>query len=168
MKKKKVLKKRSFSESRRSFASPKIQKGVPKSRIVVLAVIAVFVGLIAYFFISSETLKPGEIPSYVTGDMRTMYEWAATPEGKALLEQMPCYCGCKYDGHMHTRHCFWRDDGSFDKHGITCSVCFDIAKKTKQMHEQGIDICTIRKDVDKFYEPNKHLGTDTPMPAGCA
>ena len=55
----------------------------------------------------------------------------------------------------------------FDKHGITCSVCFDIAIKTKQMHEQGIDICTIRKEIDKFYEPNKQLGTETPMPEGC-
>jgi len=43
----------------------------------------------------------------------------------------------------------------------------DIAKKTKEMHEQGKDICTIRKEIDAFYEPNKHLGTDTPMPAGC-
>lgn len=144
-----------------------VRKGLPKGRILVLALIAVFVGSIAYFFVSSETLKPGEIPSYVTGEMRAMYEWAATPEGKVLLEQMPCYCGCKYEGHLHTRHCFWRDDGTFDKHGMTCSVCFDIAKKTKQMHEQGIDICTIRKDVDSFYEPNKHLGTNTPMPAGC-
>ena len=60
-----------------------------------------------------------------------VYEWAKTPEGAGLLEQMPCYCGCKYEGHKHVRHCYWRDDGSFDKHGITCSVCFDIAKKTK-------------------------------------
>ena len=103
----------------------------------------------------------------MSGEKRMIYEWAKTPEGAALLEQMPCYCGCKFEGHKHTRHCFWRDDGSFDKHGITCSVCFDIAKKTRQMHEQGIDICTIRKEIDKFYEPNKHLGTDTPMPANC-
>ena len=137
-----------------------------KRKIIALAVILVFAGVIAYFFISSETAKD-QIPSYVTGEKRMMYEWAKTPEGAALLEQVPCYCGCKYAGHKHTRHCFWRDDGTFDKHGITCSVCFDIARKTKQMHESGIDICTIRKEIDKFYEPNKELGTDTPMPAGC-
>ena len=69
--------------------------------------------------------------------------------------------------HKHTRHCFWRDDNTFDKHGITCSVCFNIAIETKKMHEEGKDICEIRKAIDKFYEPNKHLGTDTPMPEGC-
>lgn len=136
-------------------------------KFVSLAIVIIFVGVVGYFFLSSEALKPGEIPSYVTGEVRAMYEWAKTPEGAALLEQVACYCGCKYEGHKHTRHCFWRDDGTFDKHGITCSVCLDIAKKTKQMHEQGTDICTIRKTIDQFYEPNKHLGTDTPMPEGC-
>jgi len=137
-----------------------------KEKFIAIGVLVLFAGIIAYFFISSSTAK-GEIPPYVTGEKREIYEWARTAEGAALLEQMPCYCGCKYEGHKHTRHCFWTDEGGFDKHGITCSVCFDIAIKTKQMHEQGIDICEIRKEVDKFYEPNKHLGTDTPMPAGC-
>lgn len=138
-----------------------------KSKIIGLIVVIIFIGIIAYFFISSETLPPGEIPSYVKGDMREMYEWAKTPEGIDLLEQIPCYCGCKYEGHLHTRHCFWKDDNTFDKHGITCSVCFDIAKKTKEMNEQGKDICEIRKAIDDFYAPNKELGTETPMPEGC-
>ncbi len=137
-----------------------------KEKIIGLVVVLLFAGAIAYFFISSETAKT-DIPSYVTGEKRVIYKWAKTEEGAALLEQVPCYCGCKFEGHKHTRHCFWRDDGTFDKHGITCSVCFDIAEKTKQMHEQGIDICTIRKEIDDFYEPNKHLGTETPMPANC-
>ena len=142
------------------------KKKTDKNKIIGLVVVLVFLGAIAYFFISSRSTTQ-EIPPYVTGEMRAMYEWAKTAEGKALLEQMPCYCGCKFEGHKHTAHCFWNDKGNFDKHGITCSVCFDIAKKTKEMHEQGKDICTIRKEVDKFYEPNKHLGTETPMPAGC-
>lgn len=142
-------------------------KNVEKEKIIAIVVILLFVSGVAYFFISSETAKT-EIPSYVTGEKRMIYEWAKTEEGAALLEQVPCYCGCKFEGHKHTRHCFWRDDGTFDKHGITCSVCLDIAKKTKQMYEQGKDICTIRKEVDQFYEPNKHLKTDTPMPEGCA
>jgi len=143
------------------------KKGIDKGKIIGLVIIIAFLGIIAYFFISSSG-KTNDIPPYVTGEMRMIYEWAKTPEGSKLLEQIPCYCGCKYEGHKHTRHCYWDDDGSFDKHGITCSVCFDIAKKTKEMNEQGVDICTIRKEIDAFYEPNKHLGTDTPMPEGCA
>ncbi len=132
-----------------------------------ILIVVLFIGGIAYFFLSSETAKT-EIPSYVTGDMGAMYEWAKTPEGAALLEQIPCYCGCKYEDHKHARHCFWRDDGTFDKHGITCTVCLDIAKKSKTMLEQGKSVCDIRNAIDTFYAPNKHLGTDTPMPEGCS
>ncbi|MFQ6119293.1 MAG: PCYCGC motif-containing (lipo)protein [Methanosarcinales archaeon] len=137
-----------------------------KEKIIGLVIIIAFVAVVAYFFISSET-KTEQIPSYVTGEMRAMYEWAKTTEGSVLLEQIPCYCGCKYEGHKHTRYCFWRDDGTFDKHGITCSVCLDIAKKTKQMYEQGKDICDIRNEIDSFYAPNAELGTKTPIPEGC-
>ena len=135
-------------------------------KIIALAVVVIVLAGAGYFLFGSAK-TPYEIPSYVTGDMRMIYEWAKSEEGKALLEQMPCYCGCKYEGHLHTRHCYWKDDGTFDKHGITCSVCFDIAEKTKEMSEAGDDICTIRKAVDEFYKPNAHLGTETPMPSGC-
>lgn len=137
-----------------------------KEKIIGLVVVIAFVAVAAYFFIFSESAT-GEIPAYVTGEMREVYEWSKTPEGWDLLEQIPCYCGCKYEGHMHSRHCFWRDDGTFDKHGISCSTCFYIAKNAKQMHEEGKDICYIRNEIDTFYAPNAELGTDTPMPEGC-
>lgn len=139
---------------------------VEKRSLIVGLIIVLFLGGIVYTFFIREG-STTEVPPYVTGEMREMYLWSKTPEGASLLEKMPCYCGCKYSGHLHARHCFWRDDGTFDKHGITCSVCFDIAKKTKQMHEVGEDICTIRKTVDDFYEPNAHLGTETPIPEEC-
>jgi hypothetical protein len=144
----------------------KKKKKIEKEKIIGLVIVLAFIGIIAYFFISSGT-STWQIPPYVSDEMREIYEWANTTIGKQLLEQVPCYCGCKFEGHLHTRHCFWRDDGRFDKHGLTCSVCFDTAVKTKEMYEQGSDICEIRKTIDKFYEPNKHLGTETPMPEGC-
>lgn len=141
-------------------------RGMKKESLAGLAIVIVFIGVIAYFFISSEAPK-GEIPAYVTGETRQLYEWAKTPDGAMLLEQVPCYCGCKYEGHLHARHCFWRDDGTFDKHGITCSTCLDIAKKSIAMLEQGNNTCQIRNSIDKFYEPNAELATSTPMPEGC-
>ncbi|MBI4177138.1 MAG: hypothetical protein HY516_02125 [Candidatus Aenigmarchaeota archaeon] len=132
-----------------------------------LVLVLFFAAAIIYLFASSDSAK-GQIPSYVTGDVRAVYEWARTQEGNDLLEQMPCYCGCKYEGHKHARHCFWRDDGSFDRHGTTCSTCLDIAKKTMQMSKQGKSVCEIRNEIDRFYAPNVNLGTNTPMPRGCA
>lgn len=138
-----------------------------KERIIALGLVLLVVGIIGYFFLSAETQKPGEVPSYVSGEMREVYLWAKTEEGAALLEQIPCYCGCKYEGHLHSRHCFWRDDGTFDKHGITCSVCLDIAKKARQMSGEGKGVCEIIKAIDDFYAPNAHLRTPTPIPEEC-
>ena len=138
-----------------------------KSKTGGLVIIIIFVAIIAYFFVSTGS-PSGEIPDFVTGETREIYEWAKTEEGILILEQVPCYCGCKFEGHLHTRHCFWRDNGDFDKHGITCSVCLDIAIKSKEMNEQGKDICEIRNEIDSFYAPNANLATPTPMPEGCS
>ncbi len=138
-----------------------------KGRIIGLIIVLAFVGGVAYFFLTSETAKK-EVPSYVTGDMREAYLWANSSEGRQVLENMPCYCGCVYAGHKSTLSCFWRDNGDFDKHGVTCTVCYDIAVKAREMHEQGKSMCEIRKAVDDFYKPNAHLATKTPMPPGCA
>lgn len=143
----------------------KKNSGMGKERIIGLVIVILFFSVIAYFFISSSISDV--IPPYVTGEMREIYEWAKTPKGNDILEQIPCYCGCKFEGHKHTRHCYWRDNGNFDKHGITCSVCFDIAKRSKQMHEDGKGICEIRKTIDDFYKPNIDLATPTPMPEEC-
>lgn len=135
-------------------------------KVVAGAAVLVFLIFVGYFVYTSSAAST-DVPPHVTGEMRGIYLWAKTPEGSALLEQVPCYCGCAYEGHLHARHCFWKDDGTFDKHGLTCSVCFDIARKAKQRFEQGKDACTIVKEVDAFYAPNKHLRTKTPLPTGC-
>jgi hypothetical protein len=137
-----------------------------KEKLIAAVVVVVFFGVIGYFFISAETAGT-EIPDYVGGNTREVYEWAKTPVGKATLEQVPCYCGCKFEGHKNAYDCFWREDGTFDKHGITCSVCLDIGVKSREMVEQGKDICEIRKTIDDFYVANAKLATNTPMPEGC-
>lgn len=137
-----------------------------KKKIIALIVVLIFVGVIAYFFISSSTAN-NTIPSYITGDRKMMYEWSKVSPGKEILQQIPCYCGCKYEGHKNAYNCFWTDNGKFDKHSATCSVCLDIGLKAKKMYEEGKNVCEIRKEIDKFYEPNKELATDTPMPPDC-
>src|SRR3989338_6090020 len=76
-----------------------------KKKLIAIGVLALFAGIVAYFFISSES-SSDSIPAYVTWEKRMIYEWAKTSEGATLLEQMPCYCGCKYENHLHTPHCF--------------------------------------------------------------
>ena len=134
--------------------------------VISLIIVIIFIGTIS-FFLFRPKLKPYEIPSHVTGDTREIYEWAKTERGIEVLEQIPCYCGCKYEGHLHTRHCFWEDDGTFDDHGQTCGVCQHIGKTSMEMDNEGKDICEIRNFIDDFYVENILMSTDTPMPEGC-
>ena len=103
----------------------------------------------------------------VTGDLRVAYAFALTDEGNDLLEQMPCFCMCKNIDHMHTRDCFWTDEGKWDKHGMRCLICIEIAMNTKMMHEDGKDVCEIREKIDSHYERIAEHATETPMPEGC-
>ena len=138
-----------------------------KETAAILIVIILVAGAAAYYFITPKTLAPGEIPGYVTGETLAIYEWAKTSEGKSLLEQVPCYCGCAYENHQHARNCFWRDDGTFDNHGTSCSTCLNIGKKVMEMSKQRKNICEIRRDIDEFYKDLKHLASNTSMPEGC-
>jgi len=135
-------------------------------KIIGLVIVLVFLSVVAYFFTTS-IMQPDAIPSYVTGETREVYVWSKTPEGRAIMEQVPCFCGCKFEGHRHSRDCFWREDGSFDKHGITCSICIDVGSQAKRKFEEGKDICQIRKEIEDFYEPSREFITDTPWPEGC-
>jgi len=114
-------------------------------------------------------LLPGKdpIPANITGDLRVAYAFALTEEGNDLLEQMPCFCMCKNLGHMHTRDCFWTDEGKWDKHGVRCRICVEIAMNTKLMYEDGKDVCEIREKIDSHYQWIAEHATETPMPEGC-
>jgi len=109
----------------------------------------------------------GQIPDYVTDSVRALYQWVGTAEGSAILEQVPCYCGCGGLGHRHTRDCYWTDEGEFDGHAVNCGSCLAEAMTAKEMHEQGSDICAIRKAIDLQYVAQADIATDTPMPEGC-
>lgn len=109
----------------------------------------------------------GQIPDYVTGSVRALYQWVGTAEGSAILEQVPCYCRCRDRGHRHTRDCYWTDEGEFDGHAVNCGECLAEAMTAKKMHEQGSDVCAIRKAIDLQFAAQADIATDTPMPEGC-
>jgi hypothetical protein len=117
-------------------------------------------------FIPDLLSEKDPIPANVTGDLRVAYTFALTERGNDLLEQVPCYCGCKNVGHMHTRDCFWTDGGEWDKHGVRCKICVEIAMNTKLMHEDGKSILEIREKIDSHYERVAEYATETPMPTG--
>ena len=71
-----------------------------------------------------ETVGPGELPSFATGNTRVeeAYRYAAAhPE---ILQYIPCFCGCGNIGHRHNGDCYVQErfaDGRIDftSHGAT-------------------------------------------------
>ena len=71
-------------------------------------------------------------------------------ERPALLEQMPCYCGCYLkDGHQNQLDCFR------DRHGETCPMCLQIAKQAAELEDRGYAAEDIKKIIDRRFAPRK-------------
>jgi hypothetical protein len=84
-----------------------------------------------------ETQSPGQF----TGTARMAYQ--AAKEIPAILNQLPCFCGCMQNfGHKNNLYCFK------DSHGVECSMCQDIALDALQMHKNGLTLEQIRDHVN--------------------
>ncbi len=85
------------------------------------------------------------------------------------MEKYPCYCGCKYLGHLNLLDCYIKavEPGgifSFDTHANGCGVCVDITQDVMRMLREGHSSKEIRAYIDaeysKFGPP-----TDTALPS---
>ena len=91
-----------------------------------------------------QTLDPG----LFTGRVAEGYRVAR--ERPALLEQMPCYCGCYLThGHQNNLDCFR------DRHGETCEMCLAIALRAEELDKAGYDATDIKKLIDRRFAPRK-------------
>ena len=67
-----------------------------------------------------------------------------------ILEQLPCFCGCMMNlGHKNNLFCFK------DQHGSICDICQDIALDARKMHDQGLAIAQIQKNIRTKYGQNQ-------------
>ena len=97
--------------------------------------------------------------------VRAAYDFAARhPE---VLEFVPCFCGCQTAGHQGNADCFVAErnaDGSvreWDTHGMSCTVCIDVARDSMQMRSSGASVRDIRAAIDSKYA---QYPTQTPTP----
>ncbi len=89
-----------------------------------------------------------------------------------VLEYIPCYCGCVRQGHKNNYNCFIKGNPQqrpqypiFDRHGLVCPMCIQIALKSEKEFNAGDPLIQIRKDIDKMFEKYPKLKpTPTPMP----
>ena len=121
-----------------------------------------------------KNLPPLEFPAYPMGRppevVRAAYRFAA--EHPEVLSYVPCFCGCEHNGHRGNHDCFVRarditgDVIEWDPHGMDCTVCLDVATRSKQMHEAGASVKDIRAAIEKEWAARSTNHTPTPSAPG--
>lgn len=96
------------------------------------------------------------------------YQFAA--EHPEILGYVPCFCGCEHSGHTGNADCFVKsraengDVLEWDEHGVECTICIDVATRSRQMHASGASARDIRAAIEKTYGPMASTKTPTPLP----
>ena len=96
---------------------------------------------------------------------REVYALAGTHAD--VLEHIPCYCGCRDQGHKSNMHCYIRrrsPDGrvvEWDGHGRMCPFGPDITGDATLWHQQGMSLARIRAGIEREYSSR---GPATPTP----
>jgi hypothetical protein len=94
------------------------------------------------------------------------YQFAA--EHPEILSYIPCFCGCQHAGHTGNESCFVKkraengDVVEWDEHGVECTICIDVANRSRQMYASGASVRDIRAAIDKTYAD---AASHTPTPA---
>lgn len=104
-----------------------------------------------------EMADPEQMPdeiAHAPHRFREAYQFAVA--NPAVLEHIPCYCGCGPIGHQSNYDCYVDDvaaDGTiqYDEHALTCSICIDITQDTMKMLDEGRPLSEIRMTIDEMY-----------------
>jgi hypothetical protein len=96
------------------------------------------------------------------------YRFAA--EHPEVLSYVPCFCGCEHSGHDGNHDCFVKERApngdviKWDEHGVECTVCIDVANRSRQLYTSGASVRDIRAAIEKEFGPQASRQTPTPDP----
>jgi hypothetical protein len=96
------------------------------------------------------------------------YEFAA--EHPEILSYVPCYCGCENAGHKGNHDCFVKardangDVTEWDEHGVECTVCIDVANRSRQLYASGASVQDIRAAIEKEFAAHYPGNMKVPHP----
>ncbi len=107
-------------------------------------------------------------PAYTHTTARTEEAYRYAMEHQAVLQWIPCFCGCGAMGHANNLDCYFEPSttGSivFEEHASYCGVCVDITLRTKQLAASGASLSSIRTTIDAEFG-GIGPGTDTDRPS---
>ena len=110
---------------------------------------------------------PGMATRAFTGDWQGPYAFAAL--NSESLRFIPCYCGCRREGHQSVLACYMKGftpDGvpMWSDHAFTCETCVNIVREVLLMSRQGTSPRAIRASIDEHHGGVLTRPTDTPLP----
>ncbi len=82
------------------------------------------------------------------------YQFAsANPE---ILQQIPCYCGCRAMGHTSNYSCYVQGVDAngvitFDNHALGCVTCVNITQDVMRLLRKGKSLQDIQTYIDNTY-----------------
>ena len=86
--------------------------------------------------------------------VKQAYQFAAA--NPALIQNIPCYCGCVKVGHKSNYDCYVKDAGAsgnvtYDLHAVGCSICVDITQDVRRLLRDGKGAGEIRTYIEGAY-----------------
>jgi hypothetical protein len=106
-------------------------------------------------------------PAYTHTTARTEEAYQYAMEHHAVLQWIPCFCGCGAMGHGNNLDCYFEPSATgsivFQEHASYCGVCVDITLRTKQLAASGASLSSIRTAIDTEFG-GIGPGTDTQRP----
>ena len=111
--------------------------------------------------------KPPARATAIVSDLSGPYAFAAL--NSETLRFIPCYCGCRRDGHQSVQNCFvkgFTTSGTpiWTDHAFTCQTCVNIVRETARMLQRGMALPAIRTAIDEHHGGLFSKSTATPLP----
>lgn len=90
----------------------------------------------------------------MSASVRQAYQFAYYNE--AILQELPCTCGCAAMGHMSNYDCYvsGKDERGlpiYDPHALDCRICVDITQDAMRLLDEGQTIDEIYQHVIAEY-----------------
>ena len=85
------------------------------------------------------------------------------------LRHIPCYCGCRREGHRSVLDCYVKNFTAtgvpiWTDHAFTCETCVNIVREVSLMSQGGMSEREIRAAIDDHHGGFLTKATDTPLP----
>ena len=111
--------------------------------------------------------RPPAKANAFAGDLHGPYAFTAV--NRETVEYIPCYCGCRRDGHHSVLECFVKGftaDGRpiWTDHAFTCQTCVNIVQEVHLMSQRVMSLPAIRRSIDEHHGGLLSTPTDTPFP----